>query len=154
MILIRTKKPVAIVVGHQQFHKSYGHALALAIIPGVNENYAYAKDCLTINDANLKSHIYDLCKQLLVRDVNLLGAFDWEEFVWHTECLKESYKVVGDILDVNFFWERKIDAFKRTFNVKGKKEYARKVKTDLLRRLEKEQFGEEVVESDYNLREK
>lgn len=82
-----------------------------------------------------------------------MGAFAWEEYCWHTECLKESYKVVGDILDGNFFWDRNLDSYKRTFNVKGKKEY--KAETDLLRQQDNDQSGEDVVvESEYNLRAK
>lgn len=152
MIRGRTSKAVCVLVGHQIFMKTYGHAQALVIRTEADGVRAYVKDCLPIGEANVKMHVYDLLKELKIREVTLVGSLDTEEYVFYTECLREGYKVIGDILDGRFFWNIKIDAFKKTYDAVAKIEIARYALVRKASEKEMEKNGVEVVKSEYGLR--
>lgn len=124
LIMSKKKQPLCVVVGHRSMRKRYGHALTLVLVQEGREVLAFVKDSLHIKEATLKTHVYGLLKHVPVRKVTLVGCLDSEENITFTDCLREAYRVVADVLDGNYFWELKIDAFKRIYDVKAKKEVA------------------------------
>lgn len=122
LLLTRTTKPVSVIIGQKSHRKRYGHALTLVILRERTQLCAYAKDSLPIRDATLQTYIYDILQQLTIDQVTLVGCLDTEESIVFTDCLKEAYRVVGNILDGTYFWNLRLDSFQRIFDVKGRKE--------------------------------
>lgn len=65
----------------------------------------------------MKSMVFNVLSKLGTQKVTLVGMLDEEEEVIHTDCLREAYKTVGDLLDGKFFWQRRLDGVSKEVGI-------------------------------------
>ncbi len=109
-ILIRNNpnKPICFLAGGQLYRESIGHAVPVILVPKDGGHLAVVKESLPFDDARVKQIIFDVLgpKGLKFERVQLIAELPHEEEIIYSECLRESYKVVGDVLDGKKFWEK------------------------------------------------
>lgn len=115
-----SNKPVCVMVGHRQYDEpNVGHCLTVVIVPTKTGRRAIIKDCNSIKEARVKTLVYKLLEGLSIHQVHLIGMLQSEEHVLQTECLREAYKVVGDVMDGNYFWNKQLGSSIKTFDAKS-----------------------------------
>lgn len=96
-----------------------GHIVPLVLIPGPNGYRAVVKESNPIQNSRLKRLVCEVVSSLSIREVQLVGLLKKEVYHWHTDCIREGYKVVGNVLDGSFFWEGDLTGCVKVFNVHG-----------------------------------
>ncbi|CAL8141027.1 unnamed protein product [Orchesella dallaii] len=107
-LILRSRKPMLILVGQAMVRSEGCHVQVVAIQQTERGMRAVVKDSLPREGAVAKSLTYKLLQQLYVEKVDLVHELVEEEDVTYTECLKEAYKIVGDVLDGRAFWNSNI----------------------------------------------
>ncbi|ODM92332.1 hypothetical protein Ocin01_14350, partial [Orchesella cincta] len=121
-------KPVCVIVCEQAAHTEYmAFSTGLSSTRKEAQDYATAKDLPLPPTAGVKKFSFDVLLKLKAqmkpeKDVRLVGCFQNEEEETNTDCWRECYKAVGDVLDGNYVWNRELDNVSRLFNIKAKKE--------------------------------
>lgn len=63
-----------------------------------------------------------------INEVELVGLLKYEEDCLHTECIRECYKILGNIMDGVYFWRFDLTEYTRKFKVPGTIEIGKKYK--------------------------
>lgn len=94
----------------------------MILVPTGNGYRAIIKDSNSILDdiTRVKSVHRQFLKDLGgIKEVELVGLLKYEEDCLDTECLRECYKVLGNIFDGLYFWRWDLREYTRKFSVNG-----------------------------------
>lgn len=96
-----------------------GHIVPLVLIPDPNGYRAVVKESNPIQNSRLKRLVCEVVSSLSIHEVQQVGLLKKEVYHWHTDCIREGYKVVGNVLDGSFFWEGDLTGCVKVFRVNG-----------------------------------
>lgn len=107
ILKLQRSKPVVVLAGSQQFQKEFGHCVAIILLPTADGLRVMVKDPLKLHETRMKTIVYDFLHELPFHGAfQLFAELPPEEHAEGTECIRESLKIVGDLLDGKWFWLR------------------------------------------------
>ncbi len=108
-------KPICFIAGSRMYKEAFGHAQVVILVPKDDGYDAVIKDSLPLKDACVKLITNEVLKGLKIKRALLIAKLPHERDITYSECLRESYQVIGDVLDGNPFWKNECKGCTRKY---------------------------------------